>query len=67
MTVQPFESGISVPGYQEVGIRIAEYQAEKEVPVWSPDFLVPSALISWSPDPALTRLSSLPTSKNAKK
>jgi hypothetical protein len=33
-----------------VAIRISEYQAEKEVLAWSPDFLVPCILISWSPD-----------------
>jgi hypothetical protein len=33
-----------------VDIRISEYQGVKEVLVWSPDFLVPCNLISWSPD-----------------
>jgi len=40
---------IRVPGYQEVDIRMSEYQIEKEVLLWSPDFLVPGTLISWSP------------------
>jgi hypothetical protein len=37
VAVLPFEAAIRVPGYQEVDIRISEYQAEKEVLVWSPD------------------------------
>jgi hypothetical protein len=44
------ETAIRIPGYQEVDIRISEYQAVKEAFVWSPDFLVPCNLISWSPD-----------------
>jgi hypothetical protein len=44
------ETAIRISGYQEVDIRISEYQGVKEVLVWSPDFLVPCNLISWSPD-----------------
>jgi hypothetical protein len=44
------ETAIRISGYQEVDIRISEYQGVKEVLVWSPDFLVLCNLISWSPD-----------------
>jgi hypothetical protein len=33
-----------------VDIRTSEYQAEKEIFIWSPDILVSCTLISWSPD-----------------
>jgi hypothetical protein len=44
---------IRVSGYQEVGIRISEYQAEQEILIWFPDCLVPCTLRSWSPDTRL--------------
>jgi hypothetical protein len=47
---------IRLSGYQEVDIRISEYQVEQEVLVWSPDFLIPFILISWSPDARLDRV-----------
>jgi hypothetical protein len=36
----------SVSGYQQVDIRISEYQDKEEVLVWCPDSLVPCTLIS---------------------
>jgi len=50
VVVCPLETAIRISGYQDVDIRILEYQAIDKVLIWSPDILIPCTLISWSPD-----------------
>jgi hypothetical protein len=51
-----FRTAIRVSGYQEVDIRISEYQVEPIALAWCLDFPIPCPLISWSPDARFTEV-----------